>query len=348
MKSTRDVAPIAERINNICNQNYIFKGKAFHSGVSIGIALYSSGMKINTLLKQADLALYKSKNSKTNYSFFSEDLEKNFTSEQKLEKYILKAFSKDLFFFHYQPQIDLTTNNINGFEALLRFDLPDDIDATTQDLVNHVRKIGLSEKLNLYAVRKVIEEVGSSGLKGKRISINISPYVKDFLDHIIEVVKIIDKSDLPNSMFELELIEDAFGRIMSLKKNNYISDLLKEKNISLTIDDFGVEYSSINRLIDHHVDALKIDQTFIRTLHKDDRKQIIVKAIIGIAKSLGIKSVAEGVEYQIHEDILKELGCDYVQGYLYSRPLALEEAMQLINKPILKHTKKLPIFKDDD
>lgn len=325
---------IAIRISNICNQNYMFKGKSFHSSISIGITSYYTGMKINTLLKQADLALYKSKSSNSDYSFFSEDLEKVFTAEQELERYITNAFNKNWFFFHYQPQIDLATHSINGFEALLRFNTPDNINVNTQQLVNHIRKIGLSERLNLYAVRKVIEDLKNNDLQGRRVSINISPYVKDFLEHMIEIVNIIDNCSLPNNMFELELVENAFGRIMCLKKNDHISELLKEKTISLAIDDFGIEYSSINRLIDHHVDALKIDQTFIRTLQDDDRKQIIVKAIIGIAKSLGIKSVAEGVEHQVHEDLLKDLGCDYAQGYLYAKPLTLDEAVKLIDKPL--------------
>lgn len=328
-----DIIRIAKRISKVCNKEYYFNKKAFTVTVGIGISIYEKGMDTGDLLKNVDLALYKSKNESLEYYLFSKDLKEKFAIEQRIEKFIIKAFEEDLFYFYYQPQINLKNTKVMGFEALLRCKMPGNTYFSIQELVNYIRKMGLSEKLNKYAVYRIVKDIEKTALQGIKFSINVSPYVKDFVKHLTEIADVIDKSSLSNETFALEFVEDAFGKVMTIEQNNKISQMLTEKNISLAIDDFGVEYSSVNRLIDYEVDILKIDRSFIRNINQDDKKMVVVKAIIGIAKSLGIKTVAEGIEYQEHEDTLKKLGCDYGQGYLYSKPIPLSEALNMIILP---------------
>lgn len=331
IKSQSGVEKIANKISKSCQQAVIFKGKNIHYSLSIGIALYNNKTDSEEIIKHADLALYEAKKLNLNHYTFTKSLKGRFLLEQKLETFILKAFQDDLFYFHFQPKVSLNNNHLYGFEALLRCDMPDGLNFNTQELINQIKKLGLSEKLNIYAVEKVIKYMELYSIN-KSISINISPYVKNFIKHLEGIVEIIDKSFLPNSLFELELLEDAFGDSITLEENYQISNILKKKNIKLSIDDFGVRYSSINRLVDYHIDILKIDQSFIRSIDNDKRKQVVVKAILEITKSLNITSVAEGVETQEYANILKDMGCDYGQGYLYSKPLSISDTMNFIKK----------------
>ncbi len=319
---------IGQRILTLINEPYDIEGKDKISiTASLGISHFPSDSNSPDLLvKYADLAVYNAKlTGKNNMKFYSKELQQKTANRMALENELRKAIDNDNFEVLLQPIIDIKTGVIIKAEALVRWEHP------TKGRIMPDKFIAISEetgliiplgKLIFIHVCKHIKLLDLLGYK-HQVSVNLSPkqiYDNSFYPFIYETLA---KYDILPERIELEITESALAHDFDLVLQTL--EKLKEGGISISVDDFGTGYSSLAYLKRLPVDYLKIDRSFIIDIAKDDSDQAIVAAIITMAHRLNLKVIAEGVEDEDQLALLKEMDCDAVQGYLYSRPLGFDQ-----------------------
>ena len=333
IKTCNEATSIAQRINDLTSTSIKYKQHEMYCNVSVGIACYNDSQTVNELMKQADLALYEAKSKSYENFVFSKEIQDQFDFEKTLESFVKSAFRKNLFYCHYQPQVNCNTLRIEGVEALLRCEFPDDLinKCDIQTLVEHVYKMGMANVLNEYVVHRVVNDINKYNMNVSKVSINVSPKVIDFNSHVEKLLKIVKSADVAPAI-EFELTEAAFTMQLSKEESGVLTDLLHSYGVGLSIDDFGVEYSSLNRLIDYDIDTLKIDKYFIDKLEDSvvvNRKiESIVFAVLHIANTSNMASVAEGVETKAQFEALKKLGCTHIQGYYFYESLSIDDLIK--------------------
>ncbi len=292
---------------------------------SIGIALYpDDGVDLETLSKNADTAMYRAKQEgRADYRFFTAEMQARAARNLQLINALRHALARDQFQLHYQPQVSMRDGRIIGAEALLRWQHPELGDVSPAEFIPVAEDSGLILSIGEWVLRTAVKQLKhwiDSGLLPMVIAVNLSavqfrhPSLLDLVSHIF-----IEAQLLPEYL-ELELTEgvamhDPQGAIAVMNK-------LHERGIRMSIDDFGTGYSSLNYLKKFKVYKLKIDQSFVRDINSDQEDRAIVSAIISMAKSLGLQTIAEGVETAEQLAFLREQGCDEAQGYYYSKPLS--------------------------
>jgi diguanylate cyclase (GGDEF)-like protein len=295
---------------------------------SIGISLYPhDGEDPDTLIKKADIAMYKAKQGgKNRFEIFSPHMIEQTMWRINIENQLQAALANHEFLLYYQPQIHLQTGEVYGVEALLRWDSP------TRGIVSPLEFITLAEETGLIipigewvlleACRHNKRWI-AKGYKPIKISINFSGREIKQKDFVANVNKIITKTAMDPRYLIFEITESTV--IDNLEET---IDKLKQLiaiGIEISLDDFGTGYSSLSIIKKLPIQMLKIDKSFINEMTMEHRDLDIVKAIIFISKSLQLEVVAEGIEQKAQYDLLKELGCHYMQGYYISRPLTAEQ-----------------------
>jgi len=325
---------VADRIINTCCQTFKIRGHELYISLSMGIAIYpDNGKSIESLLKHADLAMYSAKKSGGNaYRMLLSEEDMKIFQRFSLLGSLSKALKNNEFSLHYQPQMELMTGEINGVEALIRWE-------TATGLINPADFIPLAEDTGLIVpigewVLQTACRQSKSWQKylGKEflISVNISAnqfYQQNFISMLQEIIQ---KNKLKPETLNIEITESV-----TMKNFEYSARIIQElckMGIRTSIDDFGTGYSSLNYLANLELDFLKIDKSIIENMHLQAKKISVVKGIIGIAHNLGIKVIAEGVEKPEELELLKKLGCDRIQGFLISKPLAVEEVSIFLNQ----------------
>lgn len=309
---------------------YCIDAKSLYCQVSIGLACYpESGDEISTLMRHVDLALYQAKKAGNQYAYFSRALQEAFIYRQQLEQDIIQAFNNQELYIVLQPKVCAKTDSIIGAEALLRWHQPKRQRASLFEVIKTIQSMGLSGKLNHYVVKKVLDELKNYPAYSKlNIAINISPSVYQLEKNIAECIAMINESKLNTQyQFYFEITETSLkDKHLNIKSGSKIDQLLKSSKIGLSLDDFGIEHSSINRLFECNFSIIKIDMSFIQKLETEESKaaKIVIKSVIDIACGLEMQVVAEGAETKAQVDILKKLGCNMIQGYFYYRPMAME------------------------
>jgi EAL domain-containing protein (putative c-di-GMP-specific phosphodiesterase class I) len=292
-------------------------------------------------LRHANFALSEAKESHHAWMSFGKHLKTKMNKKITIEKDLKEALQHNQFFCLFQPQINLSSKTLFGFEVLIRWQHPSAGVIIPSDFIPIAEKMGLAEKINQYLLHYVLSRLGRFKPHQKRltISVNISPCVIHFEQHINELINIVNHYQLPKNLsLTFEITESEFlGNINEkdplLKK---VKRQLKQHNISLAIDDFGKDQSSFNRLVQCQFDILKIDKAFIDHLHKNNTlATAIIKAILTMSKELNISVIAEGVENKSQLNCLKKLGSTIIQGYYYYRPLLENDALELLHKPSL-------------
>ncbi|MDD0837786.1 EAL domain-containing protein [Curvibacter sp. HBC61] len=296
--------------------------------LSIGVALYPQhGEDFDTLHQRADSAMYQAKKSGRNqYRLFTAEIQQAAARVLQLENALRKAWERDQMTLHYQPQVDLGTGQVIGAEALLRWRHPELGQVSPAEFIPVAEDTGLILDLGEWVLRTALQQVRrwqDQGLPPLTVSVNLSPvqFRQPLLPELVQ--RLIKEAGIAPQLLELELTEgaamdDPEGAIA-------IMDRLHDQGIRLLIDDFGTGYSSLSHLKRFQVYKLKIDQSFVRDLSEAAQDQGIVKAIIGMAQALGLRTIAEGVETEGQIEFLRTLGCDEIQGYYYSRPLPAAE-----------------------
>jgi diguanylate cyclase (GGDEF)-like protein/PAS domain S-box-containing protein len=331
------VAVVAEHLLKSLNKSYQIDTHEVFVSASMGITFYpSDGEDVDTLLKNADSAMYLAKEEGRNsYHFYTEELNQRAHERLHLENSLRLALERDEFRLHFQPQIELTTGRIIGAEALLRW-------APDQDPISPARFIPVLEETGLIVPvgRWVLEQACKTakdwhvkGFSGFRIAVNLAVRQLRQADIVQQIKEVLHDCDLAPEYLEIELTESTLVDTSISKKN---LQRLEQMGVRLAIDDFGTGYSSLSYLKQYSIDVLKIDRTFIQDINKDSDDDAVTSAIVALSHQLDMKVIAEGVETLEQLEFLKKLNCDQAQGFLISRPMIKHQFEQWA----LKHLDK--------
>ncbi|MDF2154031.1 EAL domain-containing protein [Vibrio sp. CAU 1672] len=303
---------------------------------SIGISLYPrDGLDSETLLKNADTAMYLAKkNGRNGYAFYSPDLTDKSVSHVRLQSALHEAIDKHELYLVYQPQYHLDDNRLIGLEALLRWDNPELGSVSPADFIPLAEKTGLIQVIGPWVMEQACRQGKQwldQGIEFGRIAINVSALQLQKVGFIDRLKQILDKTQFPAKHLDLEITEsfllnDPRLAIESLNQ-------LRELGAEISLDDFGTGYSSLSYLKGLPINKLKVDRSFVSDVPSNSDSNAIVNAIIAMGKTLSLKVVAEGVETDEQIDYLKEKGCLYGQGYRFSRPQRAEELIGHTLKP---------------
>ncbi|SDN03543.1 diguanylate cyclase/phosphodiesterase with PAS/PAC sensor(s) [Psychrobacillus sp. OK028] len=330
----KDAAVLAKEITKLFNKPFFVCGSEVYISVSIGISLFpQDGKQIGKLIYKADKAMYFAKqNGRNQYAFYFEELKKDSKIEIIMEAELRKAIQKKDFFIQYQPKIDLTKHEIIGVEALVRWKNDQLGFVSPAEFIPIAEDTGLIIPLSEVILEKVCLDILEARSRGKihilPVSINIASLHFQQDDFIERINSILMQYNCSPQLLELELTE----RTVMKDSVDIVSKLVKLKGMGfkISIDDFGTGYSSLSYLNRFPLNYLKIDRSFVQQITNLQDKQAIVEAIILMAHRLRIKVIAEGVETEDQAKLLKEMGCDIIQGFYYSKPLAINELLDFI------------------
>ncbi len=334
IKSVENAAIVAKRIFEKLSHPLNLKGHEVFITTSIGISLYpSDGNDVETLLKNADSAMYHAKSSgKNNFQFYSASMNELALERLNLEGKLHKAMQLGEFECYYQPQMDTKTGKIISAETLLRWHNPELGEIPPKTFIPVAEQTGIILELGKWVLETACLQCKSwhqQGLGPIRVSVNISSlqFIRQNMPELIR--DILAKTGLSPEFLELEIAETVI-----MENSKEISTTLKElKNIGVTlaVDDFGTGYSSLGYLKSFPIDILKINQSFIKEIAANHKDESIITAIIVMAHELNLKVVAEGVELENQKTFLLENNCDLLQGYLFSHPVPAKSLQQFIS-----------------
>ena len=297
---------------------------------SIGISIYpQDGITPEELIRKADMAMYQAKQKgKNTYYFYDNHLEQQALQRVSIEYQLREVIAQQQLVLHYQPKVCLNTGKLYGVEALIRWQLSDNTTIYPDSFINVAESTGLIRQITrwvLHSVCKTLQSWQHTPLCDTPISINITAIDFSDRDFLSEVFAAIDHHQIKPELLEFELTESIFFDDIRWVKQTI--EQLKSKNIKLSIDDFGIGYSSFGYLQDMDINYLKIDRSFIRGLHTSSRSLSIVKSIIDIGTNLGLGVIAEGIEEENELACLLQAGCNYGQGYYFSKAVPAAEIL---------------------
>ncbi|GGA25973.1 EAL domain-containing protein [Psychrobacillus lasiicapitis] len=321
----KDAVHFAEKLNKQLNKPFYIQDREIYITSSIGISFYpQDGIEVETLIQKADKAMYFAKqNGRNQYAFYFDELQTDAERLLLLESELRKAIQQKAFVIHYQPKVSLDTNQIIGVEALVRWANGTLGVVSPAEFIPFAEDTGLIIPISEVILEKVCMDIvdwRSRGIQHIPVSINIAALHFQQDDFMERINAILTKYNCSPQLLELELtertvMEDSESIVHKLVK-------LKRMGFKLSIDDFGTGYSSLSYLNRFPLNYLKIDSSFIQQMTELQDKQAIVDTIILMAHRLHIKVIAEGAETKDQVKLLKEMGCDIVQGYYFSKPIS--------------------------
>jgi diguanylate cyclase (GGDEF)-like protein/PAS domain S-box-containing protein len=335
---SEDAAITARRMLHAVSRPHSVDQHDLHVTTSIGVSVYpEDGLDAETLIKNADTAMYQAKESgRQSFQFFKPAMNARAVERQSIEEGLRRALERQEFVLYYQPKVDLMTGAITGAEALIRWIHPTRGLIPPMDFIPIAEDCGLILLIGAWALREACAQSRAwtkAGLPTVTMAVNVSAIEfrdKNFLNRLFEV---INETGLDPRLLELELTESVLMKHAA--STAVILQSLREAGIRLAIDDFGTGYSSLSYLRKFPVDAVKIDQTFIRQISADD-DTTIVKAVIGMARGLKLRVIAEGVETPQELAFLRAYRCDEAQGYYFSRPVPARQFAMMLKDAMLK------------
>jgi diguanylate cyclase (GGDEF)-like protein/PAS domain S-box-containing protein len=327
VRDAEAVAGVADNIHRLMAQPFDIGGYSLITSFSIGVAIYpDDGADFDVLMQEADTAMYHAKEAGRNhYRFFTEQMNQRALEHMLMETRLRGALDNAEFVLYYQPQADLTTRAIVGVEALIRWNSPENGLVQPAKFIPVAEETGLIVDIGAWVLREACRQAKAwqdAGLPPMVVAVNLSAIQFRRSDMIDTVVDALAQSGLSAEWLELELTESVL-----LQDTEAMLDTvrrLKALGLKLSVDDFGTGYSSLAYLKRFSVDKLKIDQSFIFDLLTDSDNAAIVRAIIQMAHSLKLRTIAEGVENEALSEMLKHFQCDDVQGYGLARPMPAE------------------------
>lgn len=333
-----DVINLLGQIKQCFDVSYDVQGEKHSITATMGVAVYpQSGLDADTLLRNADVALYRAKEQGRNtYQFYTEGMQDREVMRLELDKDLDHALANDEFVLHFQPQLDLNDSSINSVEALIRWQHPRRGLLPPVDFIPLAEESGRITDIGRWVVRAACQQLAkwqNSPYSNLRIAVNLSGRELDDESIVEHIQEALEYHRVPADRLEVELTEEIF--IQNIEHNlNQLSKLHK-LGVHLAIDDFGVGYSSLGYLRDFPVDLLKIDRSFITDVTERHDDAVITRAVINLAHNLGIQVVAEGVESRDQLNFLKNHRCDLIQGYLISRPIPAAELEKALSSGLL-------------
>ena len=336
IRGMRDAAEIVHAIESrvlACfREPFAVDGKELHAAPRAGVALFpTDGGDADTLFKNAEAALKKAKASGERYLFYAPQMNAAAAESLLLENKLRQALDREQFVLHYQPKVDLAKGTIGGLEALIRWNDPESGLIPPMNFIPLLEETGMILEAGRWAMERAVadrREWHTDGQSPPRIAVNVSPIQlrqKDFVDIVRNAIEggAAGSHALDLEITESLLMEDIEGNIKKLRA-------VRDMGVNVAIDDFGTGYSSLCYLAKLPVNALKIDRSFITTMCGSADSMTIVSTIISLAHALNLKVIAEGVDVEEQRTVLRQLKCDEMQGYLFSRPVPASEVEALL------------------
>jgi len=329
----KDITNLVNRVFDAVRTQYDLDGRQLNINTSIGVSVApTDGCDPEQLLRNADLAMYRAKaDGRGTCRFFEPEMERRVKARLKLEFELRQAIMGEEFELYYQPLLSLRQNRVSGFEALLRWHHP------TRGLISPAEFIPLAEETGLIAVLgewvlKTACAAAASWPDDVKVAVNVSPVQFKDRNLVQTVVNALKATGLPGRKLVLEiteavLLDDDEAVLIALHR-------LRELGIQIALDDFGTGYSSLSYLRRFPFDKIKIDRFFIKDVVDNDSSRSIIEAVVNIANSANITTVAEGVETEQQLKVLRKLGCTEIQGYLFSAPLTAPEILPLLQRAL--------------
>ena len=333
-----DIIDISERIFEHLKEPFIIQKKPVLGTLSLGVSVYpTDGIDAQSLLQKGDNAMYQAKSQGRNgYVFYDKALEKKHTLRNKHEGILREAIASDGFILHYQPQVSAETEEVLGFEALVRIQDSKLGIVAPNDFIPIAEELGLIHQIDLWVFEAVCKQYGiwrSLGFNATRLSINLSAIQLRNDSALDNYIEIMERYDVNPSDIQLEITENAL--IDNEEVALAILQGFKKYGISIALDDFGTGYSSLNCINLYPIDTIKIDRSFVKDAVDNPKNKAIIQGIVVMARSLNLKIIAEGVETKEQYDFIKKLGCHEIQGYYFHKPCTVENAQTLLQKVIV-------------
>jgi diguanylate cyclase (GGDEF)-like protein/PAS domain S-box-containing protein len=335
IEKVKDAKSSAAKILTALSRPYIIDELTLRVRGTIGISIYpQDGTDAKTLLQNADMAMYEAKASgRDTAQFFNEEMKLQATEQQFVEVGLRRALEQNEFVLHYQPKVDLVSGKITGAEALIRWLEPVRGLIMPNQFIPIAESRGLIISIGRWVLREVCKQTSTWKAAGcilPPISINVSAAELHEANFVRIVRTALADSGIPAESIQFELTEGILLR--DVKSSNAVIRDLKDLGVNIAVDDFGTGYSSLSYLHQFAIDVLKIDQSFVGRITDNPEDSNLVGAIIGMAKKLKYRVVAEGVETEKQRAFLAAQGCDEGQGYLFSRPVPPAEFFELCRK----------------
>ncbi len=311
------------------------EGELVYVSMSIGISIYpENGISPNALIKNADIAMYKSKDTgKSKFTLFDSKMEEELNRNTIIIEILRNAIDNNEIYIQYQPLMDLESNSIIGFEALMRIKSERLGHIRPNEFIPIAEESGLIIELSSWLIREAClfnKSLIDLGAKPRPVSVNISSIQINRPGFVPLLSEILNETKLPPQYLELEITESTL--VSSLMDATMLLNNLQELGVRVSLDDFGTGYSSLNYLTKMPINTLKIDKSFIDNICSNDKDSCIAESIIQLAHSLDIKVVAEGVEQDEQLTLLRTKRCDIIQGFIYSAPLHPNALMDAIRE----------------
>ncbi|HHV10560.1 MAG TPA: EAL domain-containing protein [Clostridiales bacterium] len=335
ISSKEDAVLFASQIIDSFKNPLDLGGEIVYVSMSIGISIYpENGLTSNVLIKNADIAMYKSKDTgKNKFTLFDSKMEEELNRNTLIIEVLRNAIENNEIYIQYQPLMELDSNNIIGYEALMRIYNERLGYITPSEFIPIAEESGLIIELSSWLLREACtfnKDMIDSGATPRPVSVNISSVQINRPGFVSTLSEILDETQLPPEYLELEITESTL--VSSLMDATKLLKSLQQLGVKISLDDFGTGYSSLNYLTKMPIDTLKIDKSFIDNICTNQKDSCIAESIIQLAHSLNIRVVAEGVEQEKQLCLLRSQRCDVVQGYVYSPPLYPEELLEAIRE----------------
>lgn len=326
---------VARRILARLAEPILLEGRELAVTASVGIALYpADGPDVDTLMRHADAAMYNAKAlGRNRYQFYTPDFGESAERALSIQSGLRRALDEGAFTLEYQPQIDVRTGKALGLEALVRWNVPGRGPVSPVEFIPIAEESGLIQGLGAWVLERACRDCRAwqtAGFPKLRVAVNLSPLQLRRSDIVALVARCLEESGLEASALELELTESALLEHTSSVVRNL--EEIREMGVRLALDDFGTGYASLSYLKRVAFDSLKIDRSFVRDICIDEGDRAIVAAVAAIGRTFGLHVVAEGVEDEAQEALVRQEGCDSMQGYLVSRPAPIEQILALLRE----------------
>jgi cyclic di-GMP phosphodiesterase Gmr len=325
--SQQVVENTAQRILENMKQPFALQRAEVYSGCSIGIAMFPEhGHTLDKLVRSADTAMYVAKESgRRTYCVFKEEMNNKLSEYMWLDTNMRKALEENQFELYYQPKVSLSTNKIEGVEALLRWNHPERGLVLPTDFISYAEESGLIVPLGRWVMEAAARQAAIWQKRGMHIRVAINLSARQLLVPSIvdDFTLAILSHDLSPSIVDIELTESCL--IEDEKLAHRLIRKFRELGAEVHLDDFGTGYSSLSQLTRLQLNVLKLDGSFIKSIHSDAKARALVRSMVAVGHELSLKIVAEGVETKEQAEFLRSIGVDYAQGFLYVRPLKLAE-----------------------
>jgi len=336
LNRVEDAGVVAQRIAEQLGQPLNLGSHQVIVTPSIGIAVYpEDGDNKETLIKNADMAMYYSKRIGPNmFKYYQESMNATALKRMTIENHLRHAIDRDEFTLHYQPQFDLTSGQVSGMEALLRWHNWELGNVPPIEFIPIAEENGFILGIGEWVLRTACRQCKAwqdQGFPLRRIAVNVS--IKQFThaNFLKMISNVLAETALAPHFLEIEITESLL--VQDTQEISSILHNLKKINVNIAVDDFGTGYSSLSRLKDMPIDCLKIDRSFVSGIHGGMKDQSIICAIIAMAEGMNLKVIAEGVETKEQVDFLRGKQCQEAQGFLFSRPLSIQQVEAFLLQP---------------